>query len=91
MSRMLDQLEWSNWICDELDQVLTLLRARYGLYVSEVRADLKSGIAEIYLNANIPAEAIETLKRDSSSNQKLRFSDNSIVCLEHYCSVEGSS
>jgi hypothetical protein len=91
MSRMLDQAEWQDWICDDLNSVLALLRERYGSQVSGVHVDMKSAIAEVYLVGYIPAEAVKSLGAEFSPNTNLRFVSGSAVCLAHYSSIKLSA
>jgi hypothetical protein len=88
MSRMLDQAQWQDWICDDLNSVLALLRERYGSHVSGVHVDMKSAIAEVYLVGYIPAEAVKSLGEEFWPNTNLRFVSGSAVCLAHYCSIQ---
>ena len=88
MSRMLDRTEWQDWICDDLNSVLTLLREQYGSQVSGIHVDMKSALAEVYLGEHIPAEAVESLGEEFLSNTNLRFVNGSAVCLAHYCSIK---
>jgi hypothetical protein len=88
MSRMLDQAEWPDWICDDLNSVLALLKERHGSRVSGVHVDMKSAIAEVHLVGYIPARALESLGEEFSSNTNLRFVSGSAVCLAHYSSIK---
>lgn len=88
MSRMLDQAEWQDWICDDLHSVLALLKERYGSRVSGVHVDMKSAIAEVHLVGSIPAGAVESLGDEFSPNTNLRFVSGSAVCLAHYASIK---
>ena len=88
MSRMLDQAEWQDWICDDLNSVLALLKERYGSRVSGVHVDMKSAIAEVHLVRYIPAGAAESLGEEFSPNTNLRFVSGSAVCSAHYASIK---
>ena len=88
MSRILDQTEWQSWICDELNPILERLKELYKIQVSKVHVDMKSAMADVYLTEQLPIPAIEALRQEFSSRPNVRFGDNWVSCIEHYCSIE---
>jgi hypothetical protein len=87
MSKTLDETGWAEYICEDLLPVLTLLRQQYGARVYEVIHDLKGVYTDVYLEGEIPSQAMEQLRKEFSSNPNLRFGEVGVACKRDYCSI----
>jgi hypothetical protein len=87
MSKTLNESEWSQYICEDLLPILSLLRQRHGAQVYEVIHDLKGIYTDVYLEEKIPGKAMEEIMMGFSSNENLRFGHGSVACVRDYCSI----
>lgn len=86
MIRRLDRTEWGEFICDEMQAVLSLLEKEHGIRVTQVILDIKGVYVDVYVD-----RPLNEIGLSPNALAGVRVGDDSISCPEHFCSIQHSA
>lgn len=89
MFKRIDQSEWDDYICEDLQAVLVLLTADCGVKIRAVGLEnVKAPETVIKLEGGMQGSFVEILTKEFSLNANLNISENWVACREHFCMIE---